>query len=256
MFIDWITRLDDIGVPPTIDMVRNSANSMLQRNHPDEIPPLTVGPNWPYRFITRLPSQFQRVNQKPVDPKRINSEDIDAIKVWFARLDVLIHEYDIQPSNLYNFDETGFRIGQGKGEKVITAYPDRASRIGSAFNWESITVIECVAASGVVIPPAVIFAGKAYMEEWFEQGVDNNYLFAISKKGFTTDSIALEWLHHFYLYTKDTAKKQYRLLLLDNANSHLTIEFTTYAEEKKIILYAFPPHTTHLLQLLDGIPFQ
>jgi hypothetical protein len=254
--IDWITRLDQIGASPNIDMVRNAANSMLQRNHPNENPPLTVGPNWPYRFIARLPPQFQRVKQKPMDHKRINSEDINAIKIWFSRLGVLIKEYDIQPSNLFNFDETGFRIGHGKQEKVITAYPNRASRIGSASNRESITIIECIAASGSIIPPMIIFAGKAYMEEWFQQGVDNNYLFAISDKGFISDSLALEWLHHFDQHTKQHARKQYRLLLLDNANSHLTYEFVSYAEEKKIILYAFPPHTTHLLQPLDGIPFQ
>jgi hypothetical protein len=43
-------------VPPTVDMVRNSTNSILQWNYPNENPPPTIGPNWPYWFIKRLPS--------------------------------------------------------------------------------------------------------------------------------------------------------------------------------------------------------
>jgi hypothetical protein len=41
----WIQRLDDIGVPPTVNVVRNCANSILQRNNLDENPPPTVEPN-------------------------------------------------------------------------------------------------------------------------------------------------------------------------------------------------------------------
>ena len=47
-----------------------------------------------------------------------------------------------------------------------------------------------------------------------------------------------------------------RLLLLDNHSSHLTYEFIKFADEHGIILFTLPPHTTHFLQPLDGLPFQ
>lgn len=43
---------------------------------------------------------------------------------------------------------------------------------------------------------------------------------------------------------------------MDNHGSHLTYEFIEYCENNQILLYTLPPHTTHILQPLDGKPFQ
>jgi hypothetical protein len=47
-----------------------------------------------------------------------------------------------------------------------------------------------------------------------------------------------------------------RLLLLDGYGSHHTLEFVNYCDENGIIPFAFPPHTTHILQPLDVVVFQ
>ena len=83
--------------------------------------------------------------------------DISVIDSWFDRLEIQLRINKIQPENLYNFDETGFRIGQGKREKVITAYPDDAIHIPSDSSRISVTVVECIAAKGWVMPPFIIF---------------------------------------------------------------------------------------------------
>jgi hypothetical protein len=88
--MEWIKRVDDIGAPPTVDLVTNCANSILQRANPNQEPPPVVGPNWAYRFIERLPNQYKRIKQKPIDPKRLLSEDIGVIQTWFDRLQILI----------------------------------------------------------------------------------------------------------------------------------------------------------------------
>jgi hypothetical protein len=253
----WIKRIDDIGAPPTVDLVTNCANSILQRANPDQEPPPTVGPNWSYRFIKQLPDQYKRIKQKPIDPKRLLSEDIGVIQTWFDRLQIVLDTYKITPSNIWNFDETGFRIGQGKNEAVVTAYPESNTRLGSASTRESITIIECISAVGSVISPLIIVAGKKHMEHWYQTGgLDSEYKVALSDNGFINDYIAYHWIRHFDVFTRDTAKKQYRLLIMDNFGSHLTYDFIEYCEEKKIILYCFPPHTTHILQPLDSVPFQ
>ncbi|EDN09867.1 conserved hypothetical protein [Histoplasma mississippiense (nom. inval.)] len=43
---------------------------------------------------------------------------------------------------------------------------------------------------------------------------------------------------------------------MDNHGSHLTEEFIQYCNLHKIILFRFPSHTSHILQPLDGVPFQ
>ena len=46
------------------------------------------------------------------------------------------------------------------------------------------------------------------------------------------------------------------MLLLNGYGSHHTLEFINYCDENGIIPFAFPPHTTHILQPLDVVVFQ
>src|SRR5947199_5347512 len=55
----------------------------------------------------------------------------------------------------------------------------------------------------------------------------------------------------FEPYSRPSKDGDYRLLLLDGHNSHVTADFIQFAIDKRIILLCFPPHTTHLLQPLD-----
>jgi hypothetical protein len=74
---------------------------------------------------------------------------------------------------------------------------------------------------------------------------------AVSDNGWTTDELGLEWVKHFNQHTKSRTKGTYRLLILDGHSSHATPEFDQYCADNKIITLCMPPHTSHLLQLLD-----
>jgi hypothetical protein len=98
-------------------MIERTANQILQRNMENE-PPHTVGNAWVYRFIKRLPDEFKLVKQKPKNKTCLNAEDLGQIQHWYDILEGFIAQ--IPPRNIYNFDETGFQIGQGKSQKVVT----------------------------------------------------------------------------------------------------------------------------------------
>ena len=118
--IQWIYRIDDLGVSPTPKMIENCANSILHRNTPKGQCATRVGNAWVYRFISRLPTPLQLIKQKPIDKKRLDSGDIGFQAAWFDRLEITMR--DIPSYNIYNFDETGFQRGQGKPQKVVTRY--------------------------------------------------------------------------------------------------------------------------------------
>lgn len=44
---------------------------------------------------------------------------------------MIMDQYQIQPSDLYNFDEIGFLDGQGRTESVVTQYPEKNSNLAS-----------------------------------------------------------------------------------------------------------------------------
>lgn len=62
----------------------------------------------------------------------------------------------------------------------------------------------------------------------------------------------LEWLKRvFEPLTRTKANSQYRLLICDGYDSHISRSFIAYCLQSRIALLILPPHTSHLLQLLD-----
>ena len=94
------------------------------------------------------------------------------------------------------------------------------------------------------------------MESWYEH-LEPDALVIVNENGYTNDEVAIQYILHFIEHSAIYgAPNEPRLLLFDGHDSHKTERFITIAEEHNIILCAFPPHTTHLLQPLDVKVFQ
>jgi hypothetical protein len=75
-------------------------------------------------------------------------------------LDILIKQHKLRPKNIYNFDESGFMLGEGKKQNIITANPSASEYIATGDRGQSLTAIECIAADGWVMSPFFLFAGE------------------------------------------------------------------------------------------------
>lgn len=79
----------------------------------------------------------------------------------------------------------------------------------------------------------------------------------MSENGWTNNELGLEWLRiHFDPLTRKRQKGEYRLIILDGHDSHISHAAIQYAVEQKIILLCLPSHTTHMIQPLDVSLFQ
>ena len=253
----WIKQLDEAGRSPTQEMILNCAVTILCQNHPtSETLAPTLSKMWLNRFVKRL-KVYTRVKWKPKDPKQISAEDVGVAINWFDRLEMAIESCQISPCNIYNMDETGFLIGQGKIEEVITAYPEMNSTAGSSMLCKLVTLVECISANGRAIDPFLVLASKHHLEDWYKDcGLPDDYMIAISNNGYITDELGFEWIQHFNLKTKPQNPADWRLLILNNHGSHITYNFLQCCEENRILAFFLPPHMTHHMQPLDGIPFQ
>ncbi|KAJ5849379.1 hypothetical protein N7534_008068 [Penicillium rubens] len=233
--ISWVKLLDSSLIEPTPEEIENTANRLLKRAGADHV----VGHNWVYRFIQRLPPTINYLIQKPKERP-----------VW-----KVVEEHQFLPHEIYNWDETGYQIGQGKARKVVSSRT--TSSIATGGLAESISGIECIAADGWVMLPWFLVKGTRQMEEWYTSIKIPDFRIKPTPKGYIDDETAFEWLCCFHEATKTRVQKgRPRLLLMDNHPSHTTIEFTTFCKEKFIIPIWFLPHTTHLCQPLDGQAFQ
>ncbi|KAJ9482817.1 hypothetical protein VN97_g10602 [Penicillium thymicola] len=148
--ISWIIILDDACSPPTAKMIEGCANSMILREDASRSP---VDKNWVYRFLKRIPPlhNLHFIKQKPKEKKRMEAEDISYLTTWYQRLNQYIESNQLRPRDFYNFDETGFQIGQGKPQKVVSKSQTLSSPNGGIA--EGITGIECIAADGWKMAP-------------------------------------------------------------------------------------------------------
>jgi hypothetical protein len=79
-----------------------------------------------------------------------------------------INKYGILPEDTYNFNETGFQMGQISASKVVTAAdrPGRPKQV-KPTNTEWVTLIQGACADGSLIPPFIIVKGKKFNQAWF-----------------------------------------------------------------------------------------
>jgi hypothetical protein len=74
----------------------------------------------------------------------------------------------------------------------------------------------------------IILAKTVLIEKHFDNVIDDNVLFAISKFGYSNVYLGLEWLKHFDQQTARQQEGKYQILVFDGYRSYLTDEFTYY----------------------------
>jgi hypothetical protein len=162
-------------------------------------------------------------------------------------------KYDIQDDDTYNFDETGFMMGQIFTGAVVTASERRGRpKQVQPDNREWTTVIKGINAKGWAIPPFIIFQGHNHLSNWYnEDNLPHDWVIGVSENGWTTNKLGLNWLKHSDAQTKERTVGSHRLLVIDGHESHNSLDFQDYCKDNKIITVCMPPHSSHLLQPLD-----
>ena len=150
-------------------------------------------------------------------------------------------------------DETGFQMGVILTAKVICGADTRDSRAKAVQpgNREWATAIIAVNASRWALPPYIVLAAENHQSQWYNN-IPSNYQLSVSKNGWTTDKLGLDWLQNYFdIYTASRTVGRYYLLILDGHSSHAAAGFDKFCTERMIIPLYMPPHSSHRLQPLD-----
>jgi len=153
-----------------------------------------VGKNWTTTFIKRSPLLTIKLGRTYKCQRKL-CETPRVIEAWFAFVRNTINKYGILPEDMYNFDETGFQLGQISAAKVVTSIEKlgRPKQVKpSGTEW--ITLIQGGCADGSTIPPFMIFKGKELNHAWFCADTLSSWLFITSQSGWTNDKIGLQWI--------------------------------------------------------------
>ncbi|XP_071571469.1 uncharacterized protein [Temnothorax nylanderi] len=134
--------------------------------------------------------------------------------------------------------------------KVLASKRDRqVGQVTSADRGTLVTVCFAVNAIGNVIPPFFIFPRVKYNESFVDNGPEGSDGDAYPSGWMTVKSF-LKFMKHFVKYSC-VSRENPTLLILDNHESHVSIEGINFAKENGITLLTLPPHCSNKLQPLD-----
>jgi len=106
VLVQKVLELDSRGLPIRLQTLQEFASSITQARGGDP-----VGTKWPYNFIQRTPELKTRMTRS-LNYRRALSEDPKLIGEWFDVRSNTKVKYGICDEDIYNFDETGFQMGQ------------------------------------------------------------------------------------------------------------------------------------------------
>ena len=211
---------------------------------------------WAGRWFKRNKGYFKTIKTRSLSFERKATHNKEDILKHFVDFSDIVQRYGIDPSDMYNMDETGFRIGCLNGRIVITHVGTKGVYLVDPDNRDYITSVETIGGDGTTIPPLIILKGRVLLESYFKNNLHDDTLLATTDTGYITNELGMLWLVHFDEMTKKKQKGTFRLLIMDGQSSHITEEFVVYCWLNKIVPFLLPPHTTHLLQPLDIGVFQ
>jgi hypothetical protein len=247
VIVTHILELVTRGESPRLAAVTDMANSLRKERG---LAP--VGSRWASTFVSRQ-EELKTVFNRKYNYRRALCEDPEVIQGWFTLVSNVKAKYGILDDDTYNFDETGFMMGQISTGVVVTdaEKPGRAKQVQPG-NREWVTVIQGINATGWPIPPYIIFKARQHLSNWYKDDtLPQDWVISISENGWTTNQLGFDWLKHFDRHTKTRTVGTYRMLIIDGHESHNSAEFQQYCKDQKIISLCMPAHSSHLLQPLD-----
>ena len=248
--VEWVRIQYRLQLPPTQVQLRLIAQHMLHQSGSNE----TLGKHWAANFLARHDS-IKALKGKQMEKARVEAVTPDKIKAFFLVLEEPLLK-QIRPSNRWNMDETGIMEGILREQKVLgpSSAKTAVKKVQKRNKWTSI--IECVSAEGNWLPPTVIWCGKSVQQQWFTKDRSElqkfrTWSFHTSENGYTSNEAALEWLTTCFIPMTASGRNDWRLLVLDGHESHISDAFTLACYTNKIWLLSLPSHSSHITQPLD-----
>lgn len=168
---------------------------------------------------------------------------------FFNNYIAVMEKYVFPPERIYNLDETGITTVLSTPRVIAETGRKQVGQIVSGERGQLVTFCGIVSATGSTIPPVFVFPRVKY-KSYFIHGAPPGSLGLSSKSGWMTGDIFLNVVKHIQHHT-GSSKERRILILLDNHESHCTIETIVFCRDNGITLLSFPPHTSHRLQPLD-----
>lgn len=175
------------------------------------------------------------------------------VELFFTKYTELLSRFNFTSDRIYNVDESGLSTVHTPMKVLAPKGTKQVGNITSAERGNNVTVIGCVNALGNSVPPCMIFP-RVHFKDHMINGAPPETLGLANPSGWSNSEKFEVFLQHFIKHAKPNNENKV-LLILDNHESHLSIKIIDLAKKNGIVMFTFPPHTSHKLQPLDRTVF-
>lgn len=175
------------------------------------------------------------------------------VNLFFDKYKELLLKYNFTSEKIYNVDESGLSTVHTPMKVLASKGVKQVGNITSAERGNNVTIIACVNALGNSVPPCMIFP-RVHFKTHMINGAPPETLGLATPSGWSNSDKFEDFLNHFIKHVRPTNDNKV-LLILDNHESHMSIKIIELAKNNGIIMFTFPPHTSHKLQPLDRTVF-
>lgn len=152
-------------------------------------------------------------------------------------------------SRIFNLDETGVTTVQSPTRVIAQKGVKRLNQITSGERGVLVTVCCVINAYGNKLPPTFIFP-RVNFKSHMQHGAPPGSLGLACQSGWMNSDLFIETLNHFIKHT-NSSKDTPSLLIMDNHESHVSLNSLSVAKDNGVTILTLPPHCSNRLQPLD-----
>ncbi len=251
----YLIKLNQLDLSARLHMMQSTTNVLRAQDFSRWNLSSLLSDKWIKWWLNKKSDLF-KAKRKSIAADRKNAHDSKVLQTHFDEFNEMIIKYDITKNDTWNFDEIDYRMSIARFDWIVTVDSNRRIYFKNSNNKKSLTSIECISEESKNISSMLIMTEVQLLISHFNNDLDDDVLVTISDTDYSNDWIFLRWLKHFDRFSQKHQKRAWRLLVMNDYESHHTSEFLFYCENHKIIFFDLSSHTTHLLQSLDVCVFQ
>lgn len=252
----WVRQMCAAKDYPSIRAVKHQLTLELEQVSPESCPT----PAWYHYQLKRVLSEgFKVKTARPLEEERYQV-DKQTIATYFE----LLNDPRIKAANpelFFNVDESGFgtsKSGRMRACKVVVPAEMRETpTTKEPAESHYVTCIACANLAGRALKPGLITKRNTDhpdAEKCSFYGSARRYT---SPKAFVTKQIFGDYFRNVILWEIDRYRAshpdepQTAVVIMDGCTAHLSDELKALCAGKDVFVLVLPPHSSHLIQMLD-----